>query len=391
MILFGLFAAIAFAPIYWLAVPARWRREVITALSMAALAAYDARLAALLAATLVVLALLVRAILVAPEERANRLALLGLLLLAVLFTINKLVGGGLNVLPSQTGLAFLGISYLVLKAAALLVDLVRQSVREVSLFELVLWIVFLPTYPSGPMEEFEHFQRQRPRFERRLVFGGLERILFGLVKSLVVAHQLGEWLAPVFAAPQQYGRLTLLAAAYAFILRFYYDFAGYSDMAIGLSALYGYDVVENFDRPLLQRNLVQLWQRWHMTLTRFLRVYIFIPVGRRLMRPRGPLGARTAIFAGQLAAMIFCGLWHGFSLNFALWGITQAIGLVWVGTFARDAGRLLPPRLLRWWRHHPLGYAAGVALTFNYFALTSLFTAGDATWTLGYLAALFGP
>jgi alginate O-acetyltransferase complex protein AlgI len=392
MILLGLFTAIGLAPLYWLLVPVRWRREALIAASMVALAAYDARLAALVAAVVLVLHVLVRAIASAPARRAGWLAVLGLGLLAALFTVNKFSGSGLTVLPSQGGLAFLGISYLVLKAAALLIEAARGTVQAVGFRELLSWVVFLPTYPSGPMAEFERFRRQAPTFDTRWALGGLERILFGLVKTLVVAHYLGVWGAPLLAAPEQYSRLALLGGAYAAALRFYFDFSGYSDMAIGLAALYGYDIEENFDRPLWQRNLVQLWQRWHMTLTRFLRLYLFIPISRRLMRPRGPLPDRAAIAVGQIVAMTFCGVWHGLSWNFALWGFAEALGLIWVGSFARDAGaRLLPVPFLAWWRRSPLGYTASAALTLTFFSITSIFAMADTAGALRYLRELLGP
>jgi alginate O-acetyltransferase complex protein AlgI len=388
VILLGLLAAIGFAPIYWIAVPARWRREALAVASVVALAAYDLRLVALLAIVVLLLHGLLRAVAGAAPERARRWAGLGIALLALLFTVNKLTGSGLSVLPSQTGLAFLGVSYLVLKAAAVLVETARGTVRTFSFRELLLWIVFLPTYPSGPMEEFDHFRHQQPALDRGMVFGSLERILFGLVKTLVVSHYLGAWTAPLFAAPLQHSRLALLGGAYASALRFYFDFSGYSDMAIGLAALYGYDIVENFDGPLWRRNLVQLWQRWHITLTRFLRLYMFIPISRRLMRPRGPLPDRVAIAVGQIASMIFCGLWHGFGLNFALWGLAEALGLIWVGMFARDAGRALPPAWVAWWRRSPVGYGLSAALTLTFFSVSAVFAMADAGSALRYLRAL---
>ena len=141
---------------------------------------------------------------------------------------------------------------------------------------------------------------------------------------------------------------TLLLAVYAFTLRFYFDFAGYSDVAIGLSAVFGVEIQENFDRSLLRRNLVHLCQRCHMTLTRWLRLYLFIPVSRSIMRRAGPGWDTPAIVLAQLVTMTFCGLWHGLGWNFAVWGVLQALGLVWVGLFARRVGRILPAPLISW-------------------------------------------
>src|SRR5439155_6292345 len=103
--------------------------------------------------------------------------------------------------------------------------------------------------------------------------------------------------ASVMSEPAAHERATLLLGLYAFTLRFYLDFAGYSDVAIGLGALFGYEIQENFDRPLVQRNLVLLWQRWHMTLTRWLRTYVFIPLSRSFMRREWV--ERTSVAASQ--------------------------------------------------------------------------------------------
>jgi alginate O-acetyltransferase complex protein AlgI len=389
--LVGLLACLVFAPLYWLLIPPRWRGGVLALASFAALVFYDARLAPLLAGVVLAFMLLVRGIERTSNPRARTaLAAAGLAALAVLFLSNKLVGGGAGAVPSQSGLAFLGISYLVLKAAGAIIETARGTLRAVRPGEVFAWIIFLPTYPSGPMATLQHFRVQQPAFDRARVFGGLERILFGLVKALIAGHYLGEWAAPIFAAPQKFGSLSLVGAMYAGSLRFYFDFAGYSDIAIGLSAVFGYDIDENFDRPFLRRNLVDLWQHWHMTLTRWLRTYLFVPVSRRLIRMMSGRADRAAIAAGQIVAMTFCGVWHGVAANFALWGFAQALGLIWVGIVARDLGRLLPEDLVRWWRESKVAYAVSAFLTFNFFSLTMVLVLTDAGATLAYLRALFG-
>jgi alginate O-acetyltransferase complex protein AlgI len=388
--LLGLLGALAVAPLYWLLIPAHLRREVLLVASLAALALYDARLVVVVFVVTLALFGLLRLIARRPDERRTLLVAIGLCGLLVLFVINKLSGRGMIVLPSQSGLALLGISYLALKAAAALIEAGRGTLRVFSLRDVLLWIVFLPTYPSGPMEDFEHFRRQQPVFDRTLALPGLERILFGLVKALLAAHYLGVWANPILAAPQEYGRVTLLLGLYAFALRFYFDFSGYSDIAIGLGAVFGYDIEENFDNPFVRRNLAQLWQHWHMTLTRWLRLYLFIPVTRRLIRRGGRGGDRPAIAAGQIIAMTFCGLWHGLTLNFALWGFLQALGLIWVGVFARDLGRRMPPGLLTWWRGSWVGYAASTALTFNFFAISTIFVVTDIRRAITYLLQIVG-
>jgi alginate O-acetyltransferase complex protein AlgI len=388
-VLLGLLAALALAPVYWLIVPAAWRPAVVTAGSLLGLAVYDPRLLALVPAVAVGLALLVQGAAARAEGRGGTLlAALGLMGLTAFFVWNKRAGDGLAVLPSQGGLAFLGVSYLVLKAAAALVDAARGTLPRAGIQPVLAWLAFLPTYPSGPMERFEHFHAQRPAFDPARVTRGLERILVGLVKSLLVADVLGQWASTVFASFAGQPWWLLLLGLYAFTLRFYFDFSGYSDIAIGLAAVFGWDIEENFDWPLVRRNLVLLWQHWHMTLTRFLRDYLFVPVARRLMRRRW--GHRSAVAGGQMLAMAFCGLWHGLAWNFLVWGMLQAVGLTWVGVLSRDAGRWLPAWWLRWWRTSRVAAAVSIALTFNFFALSMIFVVTDVRSSLDYLAALLG-
>ena len=329
--LIALLCALLAAPLYWAVVPVRWRREVLTLASLLGLGIYDPRLLAALLVLNLALFGLVRAIAGGGPGRARILTACGVLLLVVLFAWNKLAAAGGGVLPSQGGLVFLGLSYLVLKAAAAFLDALRGAHRELRFRDLLAWMVFLPTYPSGPIEDLAHFREQTLRVDPARVLTGLERILFGLVKALVLSHQLGLWAGPILSAPEAHGSLTLLAGAYAFTLRFYLDFAGYSDIAIGLAALFGYEIRENFDNPLIRRNLVQLWQRWHMTLTAWLRRYLFVPLSRAIMRRGGPRWDQAALILAQLGTMVFCGLWHGLGWNFAVWGLLQALGLIWVG------------------------------------------------------------
>jgi alginate O-acetyltransferase complex protein AlgI len=378
------------APFYWLLVPARYRREVLAVASLIGLGIYDVRLPMLLLGLNLFLFAAARVSAAGGARRSHAPAAIGLLALAALFVWNKLAGGEGGVLPSQGGLVLVGVSYLVLKAAAALIETARGSVREVGFRDLLAWSVFLPTYPSGPIEELDHFRAQQPSPDRARVLSGLERILFGLVKALILSHYLGAWASPILAAPEGHDWAARLLAMYAFTLRFYFDFAGYSDIAIGLSALFGYEIQENFDNPLIRRNLVQLWQRWHMTLTRWLRLYLFIPVSRSIMRRGGPRWDTTALVAAQVTTMTFCGLWHGLGWNFALWGLLQALGLVWVGVFARPAGRYLPSGLVAWWRRSPVAYALSTLLTFHAFALSNVLVFSDIPQALRYFASLTG-
>jgi alginate O-acetyltransferase complex protein AlgI len=389
--LLPLLAALILAPLFWLLAVRRHRRDALALLSLIGLGAYDPHLLLLVLAVVGSLFIALRSMARLERPMRRTVAGLGFILLALLFLWNKLAGGGGGgALASQSGLVFLGVSYLVLKAAAVLIDAVRGSRPPPDFRTLLAWVVFLPTFPSGPIEELEHFGAQSPRIDGARAAAGLERILFGMVKALLCAHYLGQWASPIMAAPEAHGQITLLLATYAFTLRFYLDFAGYSDMAIGLAAIYGYEIQENFASPLIRRNLVSLWQHWHMTLTHWLRLYLFIPVSRAIMRRGGPRWDTAGIVAGQLTAMVFCGLWHGLGWNFAIWGLLQALGLLWVGVAARRLGRHLPDPLVRWWRRHPVAYALSALITFHAFALSNILVVAHLPQSLAFYRQLFG-
>lgn len=387
----ALAVVLAVAPLYWLLVPERFRREALVLFSLIGLSVVDVRLVALLAGTAFALALALRGIGAGKTTRARAIAAVALFALGALFFVNKLAGSELGgVLPSQSGLALLGVSYLVLKGAAVLIRAVRGQHERAGVVELLAWLAFLPTYPSGPIEEFEHFRKQQPRFRRSDVLRGLERILFGLVKTMLVSHYLGLAVTPLLEAPADQTRGALLLATYGSTLRFYSDFSGYSDLAIGVAAVFGVRISENFDHPLTRRNLTQLWQRWHMTLTGWLRGYLFVPISRALLRRFDTRFDTAAIFAAQALTMGFCGLWHGLGWNFIVWGLLQAVGLTWVARFARPLGARLPASLRASFRNTRAGHAASCLFTFHYFALSNVLVFCDMERAMEVAQRLIG-
>ena len=388
--LIALLGTLALAPVYWLVVPAAWRPWTVTVGSLVVLGCYDLRLAAVLFAFVTALFVSLQAM----EERSPRarggIAASALAFFAALFVWNKLAATGGGAVSSQEGLVFLGVSYLVLKASAVVIDRARGAVRPVSYGDLLGWLVFLPTYTSGPIEELDHFRRQMPEASSERIGRGLERVIVGLVKAVVASRMLANWAEPLLAAPEETSRLMLLLATYAFTLRFYLDFAGYSDIAIGTAAVFGYVIQENFDRPLVRRNLVLLWQGWHMTLTRWLRNYVFVPVSRGILRRGGGRWDLAAVMIAQLVTMLFCGLWHGITWGFALWGVVQAAGLIWVGLLARRIARWLPAAAVGVWRTHPAALACSIALTFNVFSMSNVLVYSNLEQALRIYRALLG-
>ncbi len=393
--LLALLCALALAPIFAFSVPSRLRREALLVASLVGLAILDLRLPVLVLTTAAGVYAVVRSLGSGAGPRPALVVVPGLALLVALFVFNKLGPSGFGgdtggLLPSQGGLVLLGVSYLALKAAAALVDAWRGALRDASFVDVLAWIAFLPIYSSGPIEEFDHFRKQVPRPRLPDALAGLERILFGLVKTMLFSHYLAVWSAPILEDPTGQSGWVLLLAVQATTLRIYFDFAGYSDIAIGVSALFGIRIQENFDNPLVRRNITQLWQRWHMTLTRWLRVYLFVPISRKLLRSGGDRFEVAAIGVAHAVTMTFCGLWHGLGWNFVLWGLLQAAGMLWVAAPARTLGARLPAGWRSLWRGSRAGYALSALVTFHYFAFTNILFFTGIEGAKAFSAALFG-
>ena len=221
-----LLAVLAAAPIYWFLVPMRARKAYLTAASFCPLGLYDLRFPAVLIAVVLLLYAATHTIAKASATQSTWLCLLGFGLLTLFFSYNKLGASSdsLTVVATQSGIVFLGISYLVLKVAAMLVDVTRGSTAAPSLFSLASWLVFLPVYASGPIEEFEHFDRQEPAVDRAQILRGFERILIGCVKSLIFAYGVGDWTMPILHSPEGHSFFILLMAIYAYSFCIYLDF-----------------------------------------------------------------------------------------------------------------------------------------------------------------------
>jgi alginate O-acetyltransferase complex protein AlgI len=363
----------------WL--PARMRPLVIAVTSLlAVVVVWHVPVLPLLLVTIAVHAL--GGVLPRLGERGRRRVLaLGIVAIVGALAICKTGPGPRTTLAPTTSLV--GLSYLSLKLVQHLVDAAAGRLGGIGLPAFVGTIFFLPTYAAGPIERTGTLAAQLagppPTWSERV--GGVERILFGVGRKLLLADPLLALAEPALGDPAGTPRLWLLAAVYALALGLFLDFAAYSDVAIGLARCAGVRVRENFDRPYLRRNLGVLWQHWHMSLTGWLRDFVFIPVSRRLLRVTGrPLASQVV---GQTATMMACGLWHGLTWNFAAWGAYHAVGLGVLASWRAWRGPA-PARA-------PLRDALATVATFHVFALGLLLFACDvprAALFLGRLLAL---
>jgi D-alanyl-lipoteichoic acid acyltransferase DltB (MBOAT superfamily) len=251
-----------------------------------------------------------------------------------------------------------------------------------------LFVTYFPHLIAGPilhhgemMPQFARREIYRPQYD--LIAAGLTLFVLGLAKKVLIADGVAPYVAPVFDAPGAGVTLTMLEAwcgALAYTFQLYFDFSGYSDMAVGLSLLFGVRLPVNFHSPYKAVNIIDFWRRWHMTLSRFLRDYLYVPLG-------GNRKSRTRRYTNLLLTMLLGGLWHGAGWTFVLWGALHGIYLV-INHGWREFRRRLGHNLHQ---STPWGRRAGCLLTFVAVVVGwVLFRAPDVDTALSILCAMAG-
>lgn len=231
-----------------------------------------------------------------------------------------------------------GISFFTFQAISYLIDVYRRvAPAEQRLLNCGLYISMFPQLIAGPIVRYHDIARQ---LQSRVVSlpgfaAGAERFVFGLAKKVLLADPLGMKADEIFSLPlHELSTGNAWLGAVCFSLQIYYDFSGYSDMAIGLGKLFGFHLPENFNYPYISRSIREFWRRWHISLSTWLRDYLYIPLGGSR---KG--GGRTLL--NLLVVFLFCGLWHGANWTFILWGL-------WHGVFLA-LERLVPFQQRAWW------------------------------------------
>lgn len=251
----------------------------------------------------------------------------------------------------------LAISFFTFEFIHYLVEVRKGSFAPARWRDFFLFIMFFPTLVCGPIKRFQQFKPQEYSVQHLQwddVSSALQRIVFGLGKKTIIADSVAPLCAPVFADPSSYTWGQLWLAVYGYAAQIYFDFSGYSDIAIGSARLFGYRVPENFNYPYLQPNIARFWRNWHMSLTSWITDYVYIPLGGN----RGGEGRATW---NRFVAMTICGLWHGAALNFLAWGMFHGIALNVFRGFVAVRTRLQLPQLAP----RPLGQALATLLTFH--------------------------
>ena len=275
---------------------------------------------------------------------------------------------------SALDLRWLGFSYIAFRLIHVLRDKQLGRLPELTLPEFATYVVFFPSLSAGPIDRAERFagdlRKDFALTQDETLFAG-QRIVIGLFKKFVVADALALIALNDALAMQVHAAGWMWVHLYAYAFQIYFDFSGYTDIAIGIARLVGIKLPENFAAPYLKPSLTQFWNSWHMTLTQWIRAYFFNPFNRWI-RGFKNLPTWTMLFVGQLATMLLIGLWHGITWNFILWGAWHGLGLFlqnrW-SDFVKTRFTANAPRMQR-----ALQFG-GILLTFHFVALGWVFFA----------------
>ncbi len=218
-----------------------------------------------------------------------------------------------------------GISFYTFEAINYTVDVYRGKVRaERNLGHFMLFITFFPHLVAGPIVRARDFLPQihrRKHWDWARMQLGAQYFLMGLFKKLAIADRMALFADPVFKDPSQYNTGAVWLAVLAYAMQIYCDFSGYTDMALGVAHMLGYKLALNFNMPYIARNVSEFWHRWHMSLSTWLRDYLFIPLG-------GSRGTKWQTNRNLLITMTLGGLWHGASWTFVVWGVLHGVLLI---------------------------------------------------------------
>jgi alginate O-acetyltransferase complex protein AlgI len=269
----------------------------------------------------------------------------------------------------------LGVSFFTFQALSYLVDVYRQEEpAQSNIIDLTLYIALFPQLIAGPIVRYGQIAAQiaRRHVSRRGFSLGVQRFVLGLGKKVLIANTVARTADQVFALP---GNELTPALAWTglvcYTLQIYFDFSGYSDMAVGLGRMFGFHIPENFNHPYVARSVTEFWRRWHISLSSWFRDYLYIPLGGNRIRP-----SRTAL--NLLIVFFLCGLWHGASWNFVVWGLFHGSLLV---------GERLRRRNQKWRPAAPVGHAYTLL---SVMAGWVLFRTGNLGEAWHYLGTMIG-
>lgn len=269
----------------------------------------------------------------------------------------------------------IGISFYVFQALSYVIDVYRDKVEvQKNYFKLLMYISFFPQLIAGPIVRYEHVMNEldcRQETFEGVYLGGC-RFCIGLAKKVMIADLVGKAVDTIFAVDiAELQPVVAWLGIGLYTLQIYYDFSGYSDMAIGMAGIFGFKFRENFKLPYTAKNITEFWSRWHISLSSFLKDYLYIPLGGNRVK-------ESRVYLNLLIVFTVCGLWHGAAWTFVVWGVYHGV--------LRAAERYLKVKhnfvMRGWW-----GQIVTILLVMTGWVMFRSATVADA---FGYLGAMLG-
>jgi len=268
---------------------------------------------------------------------------------------------------------FVGVPFLALRLIHIDIDFVTQQIGKIEFLNFFNYVLFFPTYLSGPIARYEEFAEQAetpPSLSAKNYYESISRIIVGCFKMRVIGDTLMSFsldgLSPTDLINMSAGKIILSAYIYTFAL--YFSFSGLSDAVIGVSSLFGYEIPENFKSPLISRNLQEFWNRWHMTFIQWLRNYVYFPSLNALSRA----GIRNTLLISIICILItflLAGVWHGDGIHFVQYGLYHGVGLVIVLLYRVLLRKSFSPQWIEAYKQNLMIKYFGILMTFNFVSL----------------------
>ncbi|MBP0724338.1 D-alanyl-lipoteichoic acid biosynthesis protein DltB [Bacillus sp. RG28] len=280
---------------------------------------------------------------------------------APIFYTNSLIG-------------FLGISYLTFKSAQVIIELRDKSIKEIKILDFLRFLLFFPTISSGPIDRFRRFQKDTQKTltseEYREFFEiGLHKIFVGFLYKYIIGYLINEHIIhSSYASGHSFSANVIYMYAYSLYL--FFDFAGYSCFAIGVSYLIGVRTPENFNMPFISRNIKDFWNRWHMSLSFWFRDYVYMRMVFFLTKKKVIKNRQAISYIGYFTLFLLMGLWHGLQWNYIVYGLYQAIIMCsfdWFEQFNKKR---------KIWKNNKVTHVISVLITFHFICFGFLIFSG---------------
>lgn len=241
-----------------------------------------------------------------------------------------------------------GISFYTFQSVSYVLDVYWKKLKPTeSILDYAFFLSFFPQLVAGPIVKAHHFipqLKQPPKIDKQMLYSGMWLVMVGLFKKAVIADYIAQYNDLIFASPDTYNGFENLMAIYGYTLQIYLDFSGYSDMAIGFGRMLGFDLGVNFRLPYQSLNITEFWRKWHISLSTWLRDYLYIPLG-------GNRKGKIRTYVNLMITMLLGGLWHGASWKFVFWGALHGIGLAVhkaMSKILNKAPDIFPTKFVSW-------------------------------------------